>query len=99
GGDRVWGPMGGPWLSISRRTSGWVAAISPTTKKVALVHSAAKAARMARVELGAGPSSKVKTTSPGARKLGSPSGVPNQGPPVVSTSIVLETPRALLQSD
>src|SRR5581483_850330 len=38
-------------------------------------------------------SSKVRTTSPGARKSRLPCGSPNHGPPVVSTSAVRETPR------
>src|SRR5262245_39710943 len=61
-------------------------------KNVALVHWAASAARMGRVERGLGPSSNVRTTSPGASNARSPYGAPNQGPPLASIAATRETP-------
>src|SRR5438477_2915511 len=92
GCDHVWVPIVWPSVAISLTRLGYSAAISPSMKKVALVHCVANAARIVREYLGVGPSSNVNTTSPGARKSLSPRGVPNHGPPVVSISTVRETP-------
>src|SRR6476660_6391395 len=94
GCDHVCVPIVWPSVAISLTRLGYSAAISPSKKNVALVQCAANAARIVRENLGVGPSSNVKTTSPGARKSLSPCGLPNHGPPVVSISAVRETPRA-----
>ena len=44
--------------------------MSPTEKNVALVQNSSSVSRIGPVTHGTGPSSKVNTTSPGARKLG-----------------------------
>src|SRR5579883_3065535 len=64
-------------------------------KNSALVQLAASAARTSGVLCGQGPSSKVRTTSPGCRKSYClKCSKPKPGPPVVSISTTRETPSA-----
>src|SRR5262245_9645500 len=94
--DQVWLPLACTPAATCLRIPGSHIACLPIGKKIALVHCSARAASTAGVRPGHGPSSKVNTTSPGRRKSWLlKCSKPKPGPPVVSTSTMRATPRAL----